>query len=298
LRFDARFIVALFHRLEKGVSFLVLPAHTVPLLTVPHQRPPPSRIRLDPWRIPSPGPYRARHQPASHRRASVFAPLQPADLFSVGSRRCFCRPAGGACRPVSAERPRVSGGNFGRAPPTCAPRPDPLLLSGGPARSTPGLPSRVAADIRTLSKHPHQRAWRALSEHLRCRPAYAQCYHPSAVDCRPSATRRHHACCNPLARRDQRQPTSGGGYPSMGSVAARFAARTSPDDAASSVVAPNGNPRLGAPGTWQALLSRSMAVNCPGRLALPEGLPSPVCKKRRAAPPVSTASSGRWTPAR
>ena len=93
---------------------------------------------------------------------------------------------------------------------------------------------------------------------------------------------------NPLARRTD-DGKDGGGYPSMGSVAAKFRGPNDPAMPAFVGLADRGRPTSGAPGTWASAYEPVKGNELAGRFALPAG------RRRRRDSRTAPSSAGSST---
>jgi hypothetical protein len=218
----------------------------------------------------------ARHA-AQHQTAAGRHPLHPpaADLLRVGSRRWFLQTGlAGLAGLTLADTLRL------QAAPGAGRQRDPravilFWLSGGPSQidtwdPKPDAPAEVRGPYRTIATSvPGVR----VCEHL---PLQARLLHKMsilrAVDCSASNhTPITMQAGNPLARRTD-DGKDGGGYPSMGSVAARFRGANAPAMPAFVGLADSWKADVWGAGHLGAAYEPVKGNELPGRLALPDGL--------------------------
>ena len=218
--------------------------------------------------------------PATHSAAHTANPLLPPvrDLLRVGSRRWFLQTglAGFAGLTLADTlRAKTSGG----LPSPGSPKSVILFwLSGGPSQidtwdPKPDAPAEIRGPYKTIATSvPGIR----FSEHL---PLQAKFAHKlsviRSVDC---STSNHTPITmqagNPLARRTD-NGQDGGGYPSMGSVAAKFRGPNAPAMPAFVGLADSWKADVYGAGHMGSAYEPVKGNELPGRLALPAGLDVP-----------------------
>ncbi len=227
----------------------------------------------------------ARSHAARHRAGTTHCPLAPpaADLLRVGSRRWFLQTGlAGLAGLTLADALRLQG-----APPAPGRR-DPravivFWLSGGPSHidtwdPKPDAPAEVRGPYRTIpTRVPGVR----VCEHL---PRQARLMHKltvlRSVDCSASNhTPITMQAGNALARRTD-DGKDGGGYPSMGSVAARFRGANAPAMPAFVGLADSWLADVWGAGHMGGAFEPVKGNELPGRLALPPGVAVPRLHER------------------
>ena len=220
-------------------------------------------------------------QHSSHRTAN---PLMPpaADLIRVGSRRWFLQTGLAGVAGLSlADTLRLQAASGGK-------QRDPrsvilFWLSGGPSQidtwdPKPDAPAEIRGPYRTIATSvPGIR----VCEHL---PLQARLMHRlsilRSVDCSASNhTPITMQAGNALARRTD-DGKDGGGYPSMGSVAARFRGPNAPTMPAFIGLADSWQADVWGAGQLGPAFEPVKGNELPGRLALPEGIAVPRLHER------------------
>jgi hypothetical protein len=227
----------------------------------------------------------APHHAAQHQTGIARHPLRPpaADLLRVGSRRWFLQTGvAGLAGLTLADTLRL------QAAPDAGRRRDPravilFWLSGGPSQidtwdPKPDAPAEIRGPYRTIATSvPGVR----VCEHL---PLQARLMHKlsilRAVDCSASNhTPITMQAGNPLARRTD-DGKDGGGYPSMGSVAARFRGANVPALPAFIGLADSWKADVWGAGHMGGAYEPVKGNELPGRLALSAELPVPRLQER------------------
>jgi hypothetical protein len=217
---------------------------------------------------------------ASHHSASAARnPLlpSPVDLLRVGSRRWFLQTGlAGLAGLTLADTLRLKATPLGGASRHRDPRAVILFwLSGGPSQidtwdPKPDSPVEIRGPYRTI---PTSVPGIRVSEHL---PMQARLMHKlsilRAVDCSASNhTPITMQSGNALARRTD-DGKDGGGYPSMGSVTARFRGPNAPHMPAFVGLADSWKADVWGAGHMGSAFEPVKGNELPGRLALPTGL--------------------------
>jgi hypothetical protein len=211
-------------------------------------------------------------QAASH---SIPNPLLPPgrDLIRVGSRRWFLRT--GLAGFAGLSLPHVLRASGGQSSPGSRKGVILFWLSGGPSQidtwdPKPDAPAEIRGPYRTIATSvPGVR----FCEHL---PLQAKLAHKltvlRAVDCSASDhTPITMQAGNPLARRSN-DGKDGGGYPSMGSVAAKFRGPNAPSMPAFVGLADSWKADVYGAGHMGTQFEPVKGNELPGRLALPAGV--------------------------
>jgi hypothetical protein len=220
---------------------------------------------------------------ADHRIGTAKSPMLPptSDLLRVGSRRWFLQTGlAGLAGLTLADVLRARAANRESREPRAV-----ILfwLSGGPSQidtwdPKPDAPQEIRGPYRTIATSvPGIR----VCEHL---PLQARLMDKMtilrAVDCRASDhTPITMQAGNPLARRSN-DGRDGGGYPSMGSVAARFRGSNNSPMPAFVGLANSWRADVWGAGHMGNLYEPVKGDELPGRLALPEGLNVPRLQER------------------
>jgi hypothetical protein len=221
---------------------------------------------------------------ATHHQASASGnPLcpPPHDLLRVGSRRWFLQTGlAGLAGLTLPNLLRLRAGSPGRRDPRSV-----ILfwLSGGPSHidtwdPKPDAPAEVRGPYKTIAtKVPGIR----VCEHLPLQAAIMdKLTILRAVDCSASNhTPITMQAGNPLARRTD-DGKDGGGYPSMGSVAAKFRGSNAPPMPAFVGLANSWNADVWGAGHMGSAFEPVKGNELPGRLALPAGLTLPNLQER------------------
>lgn len=219
-----------------------------------------------------------QHQ-ADHRASAARSPLQPApnDLLRVGSRRWFLQTGLAGLAGLSlADTLRLQAAPTGGDPRSRDPRSVILFwLSGGPSQidtwdPKPDAPQEIRGPYRTI---PTSVPGIRFCEHL---PLQARLMNKltvlRSVDCKSSNhTPITMQAGNPLARRTN-DGREGGGYPSMGSVAARFRGANQSPMPAFVGLADKWRSDIWGAGHMGNTYEPVKGDELPGRLALPEGM--------------------------
>jgi Protein of unknown function (DUF1501) len=215
----------------------------------------------------------------AHRTGTSRSPLQPAaaDTLRVGTRRWFLQSGLAGLAGLSlADTLRLQAASSGSDLRNRDPRSVILFwLSGGPSHidmwdPKPDAPQEIRGPYRTVSTNvPGIR----VCEHL---PLQARLMHKltiiRSVDCSASNhTPITMQAGNALARRTD-DGRDGGGYPSMGSVAARFRGSNQAPMPAFVALAPSLRADVWGAGHMGPSFEPVDGKELPGRLALPEGL--------------------------
>jgi hypothetical protein len=217
---------------------------------------------------------------AEHTTSSPFCP-QASDLIRVGSRRWFLQTGlAGIAGLTLADTVRIRAAN-----PTARDRKAVILfwLSGGPSQidtwdPKPEMPDNIRGPYSTIATSvPGVR----FCEHL---PMQAKLAHKlsvlRAVDCAASNhTPITMQAGNPLARRTD-DGKDGGGYPSMGSVAAKFRGPNVPNLPAFIGLADSWKADIWGAGHMGSLYEPVKGNELPGRLALASGIDVPRLQER------------------
>jgi hypothetical protein len=218
-----------------------------------------------------------------HQMGSSRNPLQPPprDLLRAGSRRWFLQTGLAGLAGLSlADTLRLQAA----ASPTRDRKAVILFwLSGGPSHidmwdPKPDAPQEIRGPYRTI---PTSVPGVRFCEHL---PLQARMMHKltviRSVDCSASNhTPITMQAGNPLARRTD-DGKDGGGYPSMGSVVAKFRGSNSPPMPAFVGLANSWRADVWGAGHMGANFEPVKGNELPGRLALPEGLSIPRLQER------------------
>jgi hypothetical protein len=217
-------------------------------------------------------PYRRDHS-FKHRGQAIPDALLPAqpDLVRIGSRRWFLQTGiAGLAGLTLADTLRASAGRS-RAPKSVIL----FWLSGGPSQidtwdPKPDAPAEIRGPYRTIATRvPGIR----VCEHL---PLQARIMDRltilRAVDCSASNhTPITMQAGNALARRTE-DGRDGGGFPSMGSVAARFRGANVPGMPAFVGLAPSWRADVWGAGHMGSAYEPVNGLELPGRLAMPSGV--------------------------
>lgn len=227
-----------------------------------------------------------QHQ-GEHERGTAGSRLQPPgrDLLRVGSRRWFLQTGLAGLAGVSlADTLRLQAAANGAESRSRAPRSVILFwLSGGPSQidtwdPKPDAPQEVRGPYSTIATNvPGIR----VCEHL---PLQARLMDKltilRAIDCSSSNhTPITMQAGNPLARRTN-DNKDGGGYPSMGSVAAKFRGANVAPMPAFVGLANSWTADVWGAGYMGNVYEPVKGHELPGRLALPEGLSVPRLQER------------------
>jgi len=212
---------------------------------------------------------------ADHRSGTIRNPLQPPprDLLRAGSRRWFLQTGMAGLAGLSlADMLRLQAASSpGRDPRSVIL----FWLSGGPSHidmwdPKPDAPQEIRGPYRPI---PTSVPGIRFSEHL---PLQARLMHKltviRSVDCSASNhTPITMQAGNALARRTN-DGKDGGGYPSMGSIAAKFRGSNNPPMPAFVGLAPSWGADVGGAGHIGSNFEPVKGNELPGRLALPNGL--------------------------
>jgi Protein of unknown function (DUF1501) len=213
----------------------------------------------------------------SHAPANQFAP--PADLIRVGSRRWFLQTgmagmAGLSLPALLAARARAASG--GQSPKD---RKAVIVfwLSGGPSQidmwdPKPAAPVEIRSPFASL---PTRVAGTHFTEHLPLQASIAdKLTVVRSVDCSASNhTPITMQAGNPLARRTD-DGRDGAGYPSLGSLAARFRGPNDPDLPAFVGLAPSWAADVYGAGTLGSRYEPVKGLELAGKFAMPTGIAS------------------------
>ncbi len=222
-----------------------------------------------------------RQHVTAHNTSNVMQPPRT-DSVRVGSRRWFLQTGlAGLAGLTLADTKRLQA-----ATPSRDPRSVILFwLSGGPSQidtwdPKPHAPAEIRGPYQTISTSV---AGVRFCEHL---PLQAQLMHKLSVlrgvDCSSSNhTPITMQAGNPLARRTN-DGREGGGYPSMGSIAARFRGSNSSPMPAFVGLADRWRSDVWGAGHMGAIYEPTKGDELPGRLALPQGLNAPTLRDRAA----------------
>lgn len=226
---------------------------------------------------PSP---QSQHDTHHCRGASRTFLVPPADTLRVGSRRWFLQTGlAGLAGLTLADACRLRA-----ASPNCDPRSVILFwLSGGPSQldtwdPKPEAPQEIRGPYRTI---PTSMPGVRICEHL---PLQARLLHKltliRSVDCTASNhTPITMQAGNPLARRTN-DGRDGGGYPSMGSVVARFRGSNHAPMPAFVGLADKWRSDVWGAGHMGSRYEPIKGDELPGRLAFPPGLDAPTLQDR------------------
>ena len=219
---------------------------------------------------------------SQHRLPPIGSLFQPAanDLISVGrSRRWFLQTGlAGACGLSLADQLRMQTQSARASESTVTPNKKAVIvfwLSGGPSHidmwdPKPDAPAEIRGPYSTIStKLPGV----ALCEHLPLQASIAdKLSFLRAVDCRASNhTPITMQAGNPLARRTD-DNKDGGGYPSMGSVVAKFRGSNSPDLPPFIGLAPSWVADVWEAGHLGAAYAPVKGLELAGKFGLPKGV--------------------------
>jgi len=222
-----------------------------------------------------------------HRTGAARNPLlpPPADLFRVGSRRWFLQTGlAGLAGLTLADTLRLQASASGNLSRHRDPRSVILFwLSGGPSHidtwdPKPDAPAEIRGPYHTI---PTSVPGIRVSEHL---PLQARLMHQlailRAVDCSASNhTPITMQAGNPLARRTD-DGKDGGGYPSMGSLTARFRGPNVASMPAFVGLADSWRADVWGSGHMGSAYEPVKGNELPGRLTLPAGLAVPRLQER------------------
>lgn len=228
-----------------------------------------------------PKPWNQQHD-AAHRTGTSHSPLQPptADTLRVGSRRWFLQTGlAGLVGLTLADTLRLQASTPSRDPRAVIL----FWLSGGPSQidmwdPKPDAPQEIRGPYRNIATSvPGVH----VCEHL---PLQAQLMHKltvlRAVDCSASNhTPITMQAGNSLARRTN-DGRDGGGYPSMGSVIAKFRGSNHSPMPAFVGLANSWRADVYGAGHMGNLYEPVKGDELPGRLALPAGLSVPTLRER------------------
>ena len=228
------------------------------------------------------------HQ-ASHTRSTADSPFCPAaaDLIRVGSRRWFLQAGlagiGGLSMAQLASLQAAQSGSSSQSQRAVIL----FWLSGGPSQvdmwdPKPDAPQEIRSPFETIdTKLPGVQ----FTEHLPLQASIADKLSiVRAVDCSASNhTPITMQAGNPLARRTN-GPTpdgdAGGGYPSMGSVAAKFRGSNDPDLPGFVGLADSWKSDVWGPGKMGSSFAPVKGLELAGKFALPEGIQVPRLQDR------------------
>ena len=221
------------------------------------------------------------HRP-DHETGSAFRSFGPAagDLIRAGSRRWFLQAglagfAGVSSATLARAMESATGANAGVA--GSGPKKSVILfwLSGGPSHidmwdPKPDAPSEIRGPFRSIeTKVPGLR----LSEHLPLQASIAdKISFVRSVDCKTSNhTPITMQAGNPYARRTDNS-RDGDGWPSMGSVAARYKGSNHPDMPAFAAIAPSMVADVYGAGQLGEKYAPVEGLKLVGKFGLPEGV--------------------------
>jgi hypothetical protein len=216
-----------------------------------------------------------------HNSGTARSPFRPAprDLIRVGSRRWFLQTGmagvGGLSLPAILKLQSRAAAASGAAPSNSKKSVILFWLSGGPSHIDMWDPKPDApAEIRgPFSAIPTKVSGVTLSEHLPLQASIAdKLSFLRAVDCKASNhTPITMQAGNPLARRTD-DGKDGGGYPSMGSVVARFRGQNHPDLPAFVGLAPSWKADVWEAGQLGAAHAPVNGLELVGKFGLPMGV--------------------------
>lgn len=224
--------------------------------------------------IPTPGP---SGQLANHVSSAARRFTSSADLIRIGSRRWFLQTglagvAGLSLPELLAARDRATGG--GQAPQV----PKAVIvfwLSGGPSQldmwdPKPAAPTEIRSPFGCI---PTKLPGILFSEHLPLQASIAdKLTIVRSADCSASNhTPITMQAGNPLARRTD-DGRDGGGYPSMGSIAARFRGSNDPDLPAFVGLAPSWAADVYGAGNLGRSFEPVKGLELAGKFSLPPGV--------------------------
>jgi hypothetical protein len=228
----------------------------------------------------------ANSHAVNHVQSPVAAALLPGDrdLVRIGSRRWFLRLGAAGLAGIPLHQALQSAA-AAPASPTADKRSVILIwLSGGPSHidmwdPKPLAPQEIRGPYQTMSTSV---PGIQVCEHL---PLQAKLMHKlsiiRSVDCSASNhTPITMQAGNPLARRTD-DGNDGGGYPSMGSVAARFRGANRPNMPAFVGLADSWKADVWGAGQMGQDYEPVKGGELAGRLALPEGISAPRLTQRR-----------------